>query len=264
MPHDVFISHATEDEVVAAAICRALEAQGAVCWIAARDVMPSMQYAEAIVNAIGASRLLVLVFSVHAVSSPHVPREVERAGSKGVPIVTFRIDTTPLTPALEYFLSQSQWLEALDGCIEEPLARLLTVVPHLFRSESLTSNTVREPTELGHKSAPQSDNILHAIWDCLDANLQDAFSLAFNKKRREGSTRISTRDFFQALRRIEDGPLCRLLESLPEEALPEPAAAQHTDRQTSARRGTAAIRLCGGFPRSFQTTGTAAAENLTS
>src|SRR5262249_53558183 len=49
-----------------------------------------------------------------------------------------------------------------------------------------------------------------------------AFSLAYNKKRRKGGNRISTKDFFQALARLGDGSLRRLIESLPEGALPEP------------------------------------------
>jgi hypothetical protein len=71
----------------------------------------------------------------------------------------------------------------------------------------------------------EADNLLHAIWDLLDPNLQDAFSLAYNKKRRErgpGPTRISTRDLFQALARIDDGTLQRLLADLPQEAMPLP------------------------------------------
>jgi hypothetical protein len=63
-------------------------------------------------------------------------------------------------------------------------------------------------------------NLLHLIWDSLDSNLQDAFSLAYNKKRREGSNRISTRDLFQALLRVGDDALRILVESLPEGALP--------------------------------------------
>src|SRR5262249_43477770 len=70
--------------------------------------------------------------------------------------------------------------------------------------------------------APLSDNPLLALWDSLDPHLQDAFALAYNKKRREGSTRISTRDFFQALLRIQDDTLKSLLEALPRGALPEP------------------------------------------
>jgi serine/threonine protein kinase len=66
---------------------------------------------------------------------------------------------------------------------------------------------------------------LQLIWDSLDSNLQDAFSLAYNKKCREGSNRISTRDFFQALLRIKDDALRTLIESLPEGALPDPVPA---------------------------------------
>jgi serine/threonine protein kinase len=75
-------------------------------------------------------------------------------------------------------------------------------------------------------------NLLHHIWDSLDPHLQDAFSLAYNKKRREGSNRISTRDLFQALVRIEDGALQTLIRSLPAGSLPEPVGADiAVDRQ---------------------------------
>jgi serine/threonine protein kinase len=63
---------------------------------------------------------------------------------------------------------------------------------------------------------------LHLIWDLLDPNLQDAFLLAYNKKLREGAHRISTRDLFQALRRVKDPALRTLLEALPTGSLPEP------------------------------------------
>jgi len=67
-----------------------------------------------------------------------------------------------------------------------------------------------------------SVGILGAMWDCLDADLQDAFSLAYNKKKRTGSRRISTRDLFQALVRVDDQVFQRIAKSLPEGALPDP------------------------------------------
>lgn len=81
-----------------------------------------------------------------------------------------------------------------------------------------------------NRSSPSEDrrrtagpeNLLHLVWSSLDSNLQDAFSLAYNKKQREGSNRISTRDFFQALARIGDGDLRTLFDSLPEGSLPTP------------------------------------------
>ena len=60
-----------------------------------------------------------------------------------------------------------------------------------------------------------TDNLLHMIWDSLDESLQDAFSLAYNKKRRQGGNRISTKDFFQALVRLQDDSSKSLFASLP-------------------------------------------------
>ena len=76
-----------------------------------------------------------------------------------------------------------------------------------------------------------ADNLLHMMWHCLDDNLQDAFSLAYNKKRRQGGNRISTKDFFQALLRLEDDSLKRLISSLPVESLPDPIDAAVTSER---------------------------------
>lgn len=224
MPHQVFISYASEDRATADAICRALEGQGVGCWIAPRDITPGHPYAEAIIQAINGARVLVLIFSNRANASPHVTREVERAVSKGAAVVTFRTDATPLAPALEYFLSHSHWLEAFPGSLDEHLPRAVDAVSRLLQSEAAGC---RAPLP-----GLASDNPLHTIWDSLDPKLQDAFSLAYNKKRREGSTRISTKDFFQALTRVDDPVLQRLLKTFPSEAMPEPAPADVPLTQT--------------------------------
>jgi hypothetical protein len=49
----------------------------------------------------------------HAVASPHVSREVERGCAKKRTIITFSIDNAPLSLALELFLSESHWLDAI-------------------------------------------------------------------------------------------------------------------------------------------------------
>jgi hypothetical protein len=216
MPHQVFISYASEDRQVADALCQALEKQGTVCWIAPRDIRAGQVYAEAIIRAINEARVLLLVHSRRTNDSPHVPREVERAASKGVALVTVKMDAAPLSPSLEYFLSHAHWLEADPDDPEECLPCLTEAVAGLLGSSAPA-----------HARVPglAPDNPLHALWDSLDPNLQDAFSLAYNKKRREGSTRISTRDFFQALARTRDEPTQKLLKTIPQEAMPEPVAA---------------------------------------
>jgi TolB-like protein/tetratricopeptide (TPR) repeat protein len=108
---DVFVSYASQDAAVANSIVESLESQGLKCWIAPRDVKPGAQYADAIVRAINEAKALVLVMSGSAVASSHVGKEIERASSKRKPIIAFRIDAAPLNHALEYFLSESQWID---------------------------------------------------------------------------------------------------------------------------------------------------------
>jgi TIR domain/Domain of unknown function (DUF4352) len=124
MAHDLFISYSSKDKPTADAVCARLEAHGIRCWIAPRDVLPSDPYGEAIINAIQQSRLMVLVFSGHSNRSPQVMREVERAVSKAIPVLPFRIEDVPLSPSMEYFISAPHWLDAMTGPLEEHLHRL--------------------------------------------------------------------------------------------------------------------------------------------
>src|SRR5438067_1649495 len=95
MNPDVFLSHSPQDRKVAEAICRTLEGQGLRCWLAPRDVCPGVPYAEAILKAIYSCRVFLVVFSAASNASPQVLREVERAASRGLPLLTFKIEDSP-------------------------------------------------------------------------------------------------------------------------------------------------------------------------
>ena len=125
---DVFVSYASQDKAVADEVVATLEQQGLRCWIAPRDVIPGALYADGIVRAINGCRILALVLSEHAVASPHVGKEIERASSKRRPIIALRIDAAPLSPAFEYFLSESQWLDAGPGEVAAAATRLAQAV----------------------------------------------------------------------------------------------------------------------------------------
>jgi TolB-like protein len=124
----VFISYASHDAEIAQKVCAALEAAGSLCWMAPRDVKPGAQYADAIVRAINEAKAVVLVMSGSAADSSHVGKEIERASSKRKPIIAFRIDAAPLNHALEYFLSESQWIEVTKLGMPAALARLKEAV----------------------------------------------------------------------------------------------------------------------------------------
>jgi TolB-like protein len=132
----VFVSYASQDAGVANTIVAALERAGLRCWIAPRDVPPGGLYADAIIRAINGSRAMVLVLSEHGVGSSHVGKEIERASSKQRPIIALRTDATPLTPALEYFLSESQWIDVTPRGIDDACVRLIDAIQTLGASPS--------------------------------------------------------------------------------------------------------------------------------
>ena len=67
---EVFISYASQDAPIAKLLVEALENHGISCWIAPRDVVPGSLYADEIVGAINAAKIVVLVLSEHSVASP--------------------------------------------------------------------------------------------------------------------------------------------------------------------------------------------------
>jgi len=128
MAHDVFISYSSKDKPTADAVCAALESRGVRCWIAPRDVLPGEEYAASIVDALHSSRIMVLVFSSGANQSPQVLREVERAVSRGLPILPLRIENVPPSEAMEFYIASRHWLDALTVPLEQHLVRLCDTV----------------------------------------------------------------------------------------------------------------------------------------
>jgi TolB-like protein len=146
---DVFVSYASKDAQVANAVVAALESQGLKCWIAPRNVMPGSLYADGIVRAINGTKVLVLVLSESAIASPHVGKEIERASSKQHPIIALKTDATRLTPALEYFLSESQWVEVPAEGTQAALAKLVEAVRrHLAGSAAGATAALRNRAPL--------------------------------------------------------------------------------------------------------------------
>jgi TolB-like protein/Tfp pilus assembly protein PilF len=149
---DAFVSYASHDAPVANSIVEALEKHGLRCWIAPRDVTPGSHYADHIMSAISRAKVLVLVLSDSALTSKHVGKEVERASSKGRPIIALRTDATPLTPAFEYFLSESQWIDVGAGGVAAVAAKLVDAVRSHAES-TVSTGAVAAPTTAGHSGA---------------------------------------------------------------------------------------------------------------
>jgi TolB-like protein/tetratricopeptide (TPR) repeat protein len=147
-PRDIFVSYASQDAEVAQKVCSTLEAAGFSCWMAPRNVKPGAQYADAIVRALNEAQTLVLLLSANAMSSPHVGRELERAASKRKQIIALKLDAEVLSPAFEYFLGESQWIDVPGLGMPVALAKLMDGVGHgetgpTYRLSRAVSSTTR-------------------------------------------------------------------------------------------------------------------------
>jgi TIR domain len=158
MAFDVFISYSTKDKATADATCAALESAGIRCWIAPRDVRPGAKYAAVIIEAIDLCHLMVLIFSSNANASRQIHREIERAASKGVPIVPMRIEEITPTKSMEYFLAEIHWLDALTPPLAAHLQKLIETIKTILKVDAtghtpLAGSNVQQDSVF-HSAAP--------------------------------------------------------------------------------------------------------------
>lgn len=132
MSHDAFISHSSEDKVIADAVTASLEQAGVRCWIAPRDIRPGDSWGGAIVEAIETCRVMVVIFSAKSNDSKQVMREVERAVQNDVVVVPFRIEDVKPSKDMEYFLSATHWLDAMTPEMGGHLEELTKTVSNII------------------------------------------------------------------------------------------------------------------------------------
>ena len=110
------------------AACAVLEATAIRCWIAPRDIRAGAEYAASIIEGIDSCRIMVLIFSSNANASQQIHREIERAVSKGLTIIPFRIEEIAPTKAMEYYLGSIYWLDAITPPLAQHLRHLVEQV----------------------------------------------------------------------------------------------------------------------------------------
>lgn len=152
--HKVFICYSNRDVAYAHSTCRALEDAGIGCWMASRDISPSRDWAEEIIDAISGASIMVLVLSSSSNNSPQVRREVERAVSKNVPVLPLRVEDVPLSKSLEYFISTHQWLDAFTTPFEAHLENLRICVMDVLEGPSTDSPPARALPKVSPAAEP--------------------------------------------------------------------------------------------------------------
>ena len=153
MPHDVFISHSTNEKLTANAICNELESAGIRCWILPRDLNIEIPCDQSIANAVASCRIMIVVFADYACRSDRIERQLECAFNSGVIIIPFGTESTALVGLSESPLDSVHWLDALTPDMGTRLRSLCALVQGLlFRQRNdasvLNTLTIGEPTEI--------------------------------------------------------------------------------------------------------------------
>jgi TIR domain-containing protein len=135
--HDVYISHAHKDRSIADAICERLESTRVRCWLAERDISAGEDWTEATRNAIGSSRVMVLVLSENTNAAPHIEREIAHAFYTKRIIIPFRLTNTPPRRDFLFYLSNVRWFDACSPPAEQHLEALTASINDMVRSRSI-------------------------------------------------------------------------------------------------------------------------------
>jgi Tol biopolymer transport system component len=173
VPFDAFISYSNHDKLTADAACAALEGANIRCWIAPRDVNAGRDYGEALIDAIESAKVFVLIFSSNANSSSQIKREVERAVSKGLPIIPVRIEDVLPSRTLEYFISSPHWLDAFPPPPDRYFAKLIESVRALLDTEK---GTTPQKTAAARSSAAEKKQTGRRLPGLIIAGVVAAFA----------------------------------------------------------------------------------------
>ena len=152
MPHDIFISHSSKDKTIADAACACLEARGLRCWIAPRDIIAGADWSASIIDGISGAKAMVLILSSHSNVSKQVVREIERAASRGIPVLPFRIEDVVLSKSLEYFLSSAHWIDAYHGPLKHSLEKLANNAAIIIDKQDAVRPLAEQPPPRGWRT----------------------------------------------------------------------------------------------------------------
>jgi len=136
--HSVYISCAGEDQRSADIIQSAIEKCGIRCE-STTGISSGGDLSMYTETAIERSSVFIVVYSRHANASSALTREIEYAASRDIFLLPFRIEDTPMSQELEFYLSTYHWLNAVGVSPDNVLNELVV------RVEALIAQTPQKP-----------------------------------------------------------------------------------------------------------------------
>lgn len=128
----VYICFAREDRAAAEVVCRALEGAGIRCWMAPRDILPGVEWAASINQAIEDCFGVIPIISSHFNQARHAQDELFRAQNAGKVIIPLRIENVLPVGVLRSLLATLQSVDAFNPPLEPKLAPLIRCVTQIL------------------------------------------------------------------------------------------------------------------------------------
>ena len=188
----IFISHSSKDALKAAGICELLEKNGNICFLAPRDIRSGYEYAEEIINGVDRADAMLVLLSKASNESPHVLREVERAVSKGLPVIVYKLEDVELTKSMEYFLMTHQWLNEKKGSYEELIKCIKDLENKLTEKQSQEDNktgnsAIKKQEYSSHNSKGNKKAIIFSIVAVIVLLLAGIAFFMFRKQKNDAA-----------------------------------------------------------------------------
>lgn len=148
--HQIFISYTTRGDGDAAfRLVDLLEASGAKCWIAPRDIEEGNNWADAIPEAIDTCQLVVLLLSNQSMDSEEIKKEVNLANSRDKKILPVRLENIPLRASFEYHLATRQWIDAFEGGFDTRFSKTIEAVTRDIKIQQADLTRSSHTSDLG-------------------------------------------------------------------------------------------------------------------
>src|SRR5438105_11870492 len=110
-PRHVFVSYASVDRPIAAALVDVLESDGVTVWLDQRSIAGGTSWDAEIVRGIRGCDAVLLLVSEASVHSPNVRQELRIAWEERRPILPIVCERVAYPDELRYMLAGRQWVE---------------------------------------------------------------------------------------------------------------------------------------------------------
>lgn len=196
---DVFISYASPQADIAMRFCELLEAKGASCWIAPRDVPAARGWRESAALAIEDARLFVVLLSADGIMSTWVDREMRWAIDSARPVLPVVVQHERLSRSMDFLLGDIHRLVVDDlashvGRVAEAAWTVLNAVDrghadeHVSQADTAIAPPVVPPDPYVEKVTTHRPAYFLMLLDCSHSMSQRLTGTSFRKREAVAST----------------------------------------------------------------------------